>query len=96
MQINYEIALNEDGRPCIVFPVDYLETTEAKFFILELSRFIISNSFQRVTAKYEIGEDDKKKVADCVAVIGQLSDDVARILVKKNQENLDNDELIKN
>ena len=38
--IEYEIKLNEQGRPCISIPENHENNPEDKFFAIELARYL--------------------------------------------------------
>ena len=40
-KIEYEIRLNDDGRPYIHLPDNFQNIAEHRFFVLEMSRYIL-------------------------------------------------------
>jgi hypothetical protein len=78
-RIEYEIKLNDQGRPCIELPPDYLHNTEDKFFALEMARYFIQMSCNNV--KIETIDKDLAETMDVtVRCLGQIGDEVAHIL----------------
>ena len=78
-EIKYEIKLNDNGRPYIDLPVDLKLLTEDKFFGLELARYILRTAHGRMTIP-PFDQLTIDEIADASDAIGQVSDEVARIL----------------
>jgi hypothetical protein len=77
-KIEYDIKLNESGRPCIELPVDYENNAEDRFFAIEIARYILQDVFAR--RKSEISESTWVKIEESIAVLGQIGDEIAGIL----------------
>jgi hypothetical protein len=77
-KIEYDIKLNESGRPCIELPVDYENNAEDRFFAIEIARYILQDVFTR--RKSEISEPTWVKIEESIAVLGQIGDEIAGIL----------------
>ena len=77
-KIEYKIKLNESGRPCVYLPKEYEDNAEDKFFVLELSRYLLMNVYNRRSAEFDTNTTNK--LNDCIAVLGQVSDEVALLL----------------
>jgi hypothetical protein len=77
-KIEYEIKLNDSGRPCIELPVDYEHNPEDRFFAIELARYILQDVFNRRKEKFP--EDTSEKIESCITILGQVGDEVAHIL----------------
>jgi hypothetical protein len=77
--IDYEIKLNDSGRPCIDLPPDYPQIPENQFFALEMCRYIL----QKTHAGMNVPPFDQHTVDTMdasIRMIGQVSDEVARLL----------------
>ena len=77
-RIEYEIGLNEQGRPYIGLPDDYEQRPEDRFFALEIARYILGDLLVRRTA--ELDEETTDNMIQAEALLGQLGDNVAEIL----------------
>lgn len=78
-EIKYEIKLNEHGRPYIDLPPDYPMIPENQFFALEMARYTL----QKTHAGMKIPPFDQYTIDtmdSTIRMIGQMSDEVARIL----------------
>jgi len=76
--IEYEIGLNEQGRPYIILPENYEQRPEDRFFALEICRYILQDLLNRRSADLDphtIGAIDESE-----RLLGQLGDEVAKIL----------------
>lgn len=79
LEIEYEIKLNEQGRPCIDLAPDYEQKPEDKFFAIEIARYFLQNTHSRMTIPpYDQNTVNATTVA--IALLGQLGDEMARIL----------------
>ena len=78
-KIEYEIKLNEHGRPYIDLPPDYKSITENQFFALEMARYTLQKTHAGMKIppfdQYTVDTMDKS-----IAMIGQIADEIARIL----------------
>jgi hypothetical protein len=83
LKIEYEIKLNENGRPYIDLPTDYEDKPEDKFFVLELARYLLQNVYVRRSAEFD--PYTAAKLDDCINILGQVSDEVAILLFKQMQ-----------
>ena len=84
-RIEYEIGLNEQGRPYIGLPEDYEQRPEDRFFALEICRYMLQDLLARRSPDLDpqtIGAMDESE-----RLFGQLGDEVAAILYEgmKNQ-----------
>lgn len=77
-KIEYDIVLNEDGRPCIDLSKDYVDKPEDKFFAMELSRYLLHGVYNNKSDSFDV--DTAEKIKDCIAMLGQVSDEMASIL----------------
>ncbi len=86
-RLEYEINLNELGRPCIDLPEDYEHRAEDKFFAMEITRYILQASYIR--RKSEFDEKTINAINTTINFLGQISDEVAEILWKQMKNNGD-------
>jgi len=77
-RIEYEIGLNEEGRPYIGLPDNYEQRPEDRFFALEIARYILGDLLVRRTP--ELDEETVDAMVNAEALLGQLGDNVAEIL----------------
>lgn len=78
LKIEYEIKLNEAGRPYVSLSEDYQDKPEDKFFIIELARYILEGSYFR--RKSQLDSDAAEVIENSVSLLGQVSDEMAEIL----------------
>ena len=76
--IDYEINLNERGRPCIGLPESYKDKPEDKFFAMEIARYVLQNTYDRLSENFDIGT--AKKLDITLRVLGQIGDQMAELL----------------
>lgn len=77
-KIIYDIALNEDGRPCIELPDDYEQKPEDKFFAIEIARYYM----QMVAENMDDTVFDQhtfRVMDESIRLLGQLGDEMAAI-----------------
>lgn len=78
-RIEYEISLNESGRPCIDLPQDYENRPEDRFFAIEMARYFLQGTRSRMTlTEYNQHTIDTMDVT--IRMLGQIGDEVAEIL----------------
>jgi len=80
-RLEYEISLNESGRPCIDLPEDYEHRAEDKFFAMEITRYILQAVYMR--RSLELDESTVNAIDTTINFLGQISDEVAEILWKQ-------------
>jgi len=81
-KIEYEIKLNDSGRPCIDLPVDYENQPEDRFFALEMSRYILQRTHSRMTAPpYDQNTIDMMDIS--IRLLGQVGDEIAKLLYEQ-------------
>lgn len=78
LKIEYEIKLNEAGRPYISLPDDYDNKPEDKFFVMELARYFLEGSYFR--RKSQLDSQAAEVIENSVSLLGQVSDEMAEIL----------------
>ena len=76
--IDYEINLNERGRPCIGLPTSYKDKPEDKFFAMEIARYVLQNTYDRLSENFDI--ETAKKLDITLRVLGQIGDQMAELL----------------
>lgn len=77
-RIDYDIELNESGRPCIALPDEYEQKPEDKFFAIEIARYYL----QMVAANMDdqIYDQNTFEVMDeTIRMLGQIGDEMAAI-----------------
>ena len=76
--IEYEVKLNEQGRPCIDLSQDYEHRPEDKFFAIELARYILQEVYGRRSAEFD--KEAAKVIETSINLLGQVGDEMAEIL----------------
>jgi hypothetical protein len=76
--IDYEIKLNEHGRPCIDLPPSYKDKPEDKFFAIEIARYVLQNVYNRRSAEFD--EQAAKTIDITCRLLGQVGDEMAELL----------------
>lgn len=76
--INYDIELNDNGRPFINLPPDYEQNPEDRFFVLEIVRYMLQDLIIRNDNKLDNKTVDVMSNAE--NFIGQISDEVAHLI----------------
>ena len=77
-KIEYEIKLNEHGRPCIDLAPDYKDKPEDKFLALELSRYVLQGVYERRSAEFD--KQAAETIDITIRLLGQIGDQMAEIL----------------
>ena len=77
-KIEYEIGLNEHGRPYIGLPDDYEQRPEDRFFALEICRYMLQDLLNRRSS--ELDQETVSAMDESERLLGQLGDEVAAIL----------------
>ena len=78
LKIEYEIMMNDTGRPCIELSEDYEENKEDKFLAFELARYFLQRISPRT--KELLDEESVGMVDTCIALLGQISDEMSHII----------------
>ncbi len=79
--INYQIKLDESGRPYIHLPNDYDHKIEDRFFALEIARYIIQSAYTNKSPEFDPTTSKNMEIG--LDMVGQISDNVAEILYKQ-------------
>lgn len=77
--IEYEVKLNDYGRPYVKIPNDYIDQPEDKFFGIEITRYVLNDVFSRRSD--DMDENTIKNLQICIGILNQLGDEVAMILL---------------
>jgi hypothetical protein len=77
-KIEYDVKLNEQGRPCIDLPQDYEHKPEDKFFAIELARYILQEVYGRRSVEFD--KEAAKVIETSINLLGQVGDEMAEIL----------------
>jgi hypothetical protein len=78
-KIEYEIKLNDEGRPCIDLPKDYEHRPEDKFFWIEMARYFLQVTRGRMTAP-PYDQNTMNMMDISIPLLGQIGDEMARIV----------------
>ncbi|HPC09579.1 MAG TPA: hypothetical protein PLN85_00695 [archaeon] len=76
--IEYDITLNENGRPCVDLSNDYENNPEDRFFAIELTRYLLEKIYVEKNDKFS--ENAIKHMNNTIKLLGQISDEIAKIL----------------
>lgn len=76
--IEYDIQLNEAGRPYVELPDDYENQPEDRFFSIEMTRYILQDLIYRRGS--ELDDNTNKHLDNTINLLGQISDEMAEIL----------------
>lgn len=78
LKIDYEIQLNEAGRPCINLTEEYEDKPEDKFFAIELARYYLQTVHNRMDEeRYDKHTIEMMDIA--IRLLGQVGDELAEI-----------------
>ena len=77
-KIEYEIKLNDSGRPCIDLPPDHENNPEDKFFAIELARYLLQDTYSRRSPEFD--KETAWAMDIAIRSLGQVGDEIARIL----------------
>ena len=84
MTFEYEIRINENGRPFIHIPDDYVDNPEDKFMAIEITRYVLITSLARNRDK--LSENGVKSVENTIENLEIISDEIADLLKKQMEE----------
>lgn len=77
-KIEYEIDLNDEGRPYIKLSEDSEDRPEDKFLVVEFTSLILNNILNN--RKYDLTDETTKQLSVCCTILNQLSDQMASLL----------------
>jgi hypothetical protein len=81
LKIEYQIKLNEHGRPCIDLSPDYEHNPEDKFFAIEVARYYLQTVFKGMDNRYDQHTKDMMDIG--IRLLGQIGDEVAALLYEQ-------------
>jgi hypothetical protein len=81
LKIQFEIKLNEEGRPYIYLPDDYRDNPQDRFFALEISRYMLQMIYARKGTKFD--EKSVQAMEVTLATLENISNEVAALLRKE-------------
>lgn len=85
LRFEYEIRLNDEGRPYVHIPDGYNDNPEDKFMSLELARYLVLNL---ITLRgTELPDNEVKALQSTFDTLEVLSDEIA-VLLKQQMTNL--------
>jgi len=76
--IEYEIKLNDSGRPCIDLPSTYEPIPEDKFFAIELARYLLQETYSRRSPEFD--KETAWAMDIAIRSLGQIGDEIAKLL----------------
>lgn len=96
-KFEYEIRLNEEGRPYVHLPEEFEGIPEHLFMVMEMTRYHIYDLLDRNESKDDLTDESIIKIAEAGDTIRQISDKYADIIkgmmeTKKSIDDLLNDE----
>lgn len=83
LKIEYEIRLNDSGRPYVHLPEDYRDNSQDRFFALELSRYMLQMIYSRRSARFDV--ESSKAMETTLSTLEMISDEVA-VLLRQEME----------
>lgn len=83
LKIEYEIRLNESGRPYIHLPENYRDNSQDRFFALELSRYMLQALYANKGTKFDV--ESSKAMESTLSTLEMISDEVA-VLIRQEME----------
>lgn len=81
LKIEFEIELNESGRPYIHLPENYRDNPQDRFFALELSRYMLQALHANRSPKFD--EESIKSLEITITTLERISDEVASLLKRE-------------
>jgi hypothetical protein len=82
-KIEYEIRLNDDGRPYIHLPDHFQDIPEHRFFVLEMSRYILFDVVDKNSLKSDnerISNQALEILQNTAISLSNISDEMAMII----------------
>lgn len=77
-KIEYDIVLDDNGRPYIEISDDNENKPEDKFLALELTRYLLHNVYERKSDEFNSDTGETIKIA--ITLLGQVGDQMAELL----------------
>lgn len=78
LKIQYEIKLNDDGRPYIHLSEDYRDNPQDRFFALEITRYMLQMIFSN--RKDSLDKNTVETLSTTINSLEKISDEVATLL----------------
>lgn len=78
LKIQFEIKLNEEGRPYVYLPEDYRDNPQDRFFALEISRYMLQMIYANKGTKFD--EKSVQAMEITLSTLESVSDEVAALL----------------
>ena len=76
--IEYEIDLNDDGRPYVKISDENENKPEDKFLALELTRYLLNNVY--IGRRKEFDSETTESLEIAITLLGQVGDQMAELL----------------
>lgn len=95
-KIEYEIRLNDDGRPYIHLNPDFQDLPEHRFFVLEMTRYILFDVVERNMEKpnhLKISDQALDVLQKTAISLGNISDEMAMMIKSSMNNNVSIDEI---
>ena len=81
LNIEYDIKLNDLGRPYIELSDDYVDKPEDKFLAIELTRYILQNAYMKKGDEFD--DNTSIVIENCLNFLGQIGDEISQILLNQ-------------
>lgn len=76
--LEYDIGLTKEGRPCIELLEDYEQNPEDRFFSIEVTRYMLQDLLNHKTKNLD--DNTIHTMDNAEKLLGQIGDEVAKIL----------------
>jgi len=80
-KIEYQIGLNDKGRPYVGLPENYDNKPEDRFFAIEVTRYLLQDLMKRRSQDLDLQTISAMDEAE--RLLGQIGDEMAAILYKQ-------------
>ncbi|MFW6246622.1 MAG: hypothetical protein ACOC22_00400 [bacterium] len=77
-KIEYDVKISENGRPYIDLPDDNANNVEDRFFVIEMTRYILQGTLRRNNDR--LTPEIQKHMENTEIIIGQVGDEMAKII----------------
>ena len=77
-KIEYDINLNDKGRPYIFLPDNYEQNPEDRFFVIEITRYILGDLLARRNSNLDT--NTVQYIGEAERLLGQIGDEMSAIL----------------
>jgi hypothetical protein len=79
--IEYDIYLNDEGRPYIYLPENYEHNPEDRFFALEIANYVLRDVYGKRSSDFD--KDTEEKLSTTIGTLTSISDQVAGLIKKE-------------